>query len=58
MEKLNLGNNLLKVLSCPMCSTTLDLSEDRKELNCSRCGCSFAVRHGIPVLFPDDDEMI
>lgn len=52
----NLDPELLELLACPACTTTLSVDDAAGELVCasSTCGLAYPVRDGIPVLLVDE----
>lgn len=51
-----LDAELLEILACPQCHSTLAVDHDRDELVCSspECGLAYPVRDQIPVLLIDE----
>lgn len=53
-----MNEELLALLTCPVCRDSellgLDASMTDGVLTCSRCGATFPVRNGIPILLPPD----
>ncbi|MDD2540536.1 MAG: Trm112 family protein [Desulfuromonadaceae bacterium] len=49
-----LSNDLLKILTCPVCKETLQPDEVKHVLQCQLCGLEFPVKDGIPILLVDD----
>jgi uncharacterized protein YbaR (Trm112 family) len=47
---MNLDPRLLKILACPVCRGELKLKEEK--LVCGKCGKSYPIRNGIPILLP------
>jgi uncharacterized protein YbaR (Trm112 family) len=47
---MNLDPRLLKILACPVCRGELKLKEEK--LVCRKCGKSYPIRNGIPILLP------
>ena len=51
-----LAPELLEILACPNCHSSLAVDHDRDELICTApdCGLAYPVRVGIPVLLVDE----
>jgi uncharacterized protein len=45
---------LLKILACPACKTSVALDGDR--LVCSSCGRRYRIENGIPIMLIDEAE--
>jgi len=42
--------NLLDILACPLCKSTLIYNQDLQELLCKADGLAFPIKDGIPVM--------
>jgi len=51
-----IDQDLLKILVCPKCKTTVQLSGDRLICMNGACGLRYPVREGIPVMLIDEAE--
>ena len=51
-----LDDRLLEILVCPVCKVKVRLENDR--LVCGRCGRRYPVRDGIPVMLPEEAEIV
>lgn len=49
---------LLQILACPVCKGELLQSEEGSSLLCKPCGRSYPVIDGIPVLLPEQTDII
>jgi uncharacterized protein YbaR (Trm112 family) len=49
-------HDLLPILACPNCKSSLRLSEDEQQLICDSCRVAYAIEEGIPVLLPDSGK--
>ncbi len=47
-----ISKELMDIMACPGCKSDLKLSDDKKELICSKCGAKYEIKDGIPVLVP------
>lgn len=50
-------DDLLKILSCPLCHLSLKLVDKRK-LKCEKCGGTYPIVEGIPRLLPPEDLLL
>jgi hypothetical protein len=52
----NLDAELLEILACPACKSSLSVDEPAEELVCTNgeCGLAYPVRDDIPVLLVDE----
>lgn len=64
-----IDNELLEILACPACKSSLDYDEENEKLICrdenrptrefkrgERCGLIYPIRDGIPVMLIDEAE--
>lgn len=51
---MNLDPELLELIVCPACRSTLRVDEAAEELVCTGCGLAYPVRDDIPVLLVDE----
>lgn len=51
---MTLNPELLRVLACPLCRSSLDVVDDGQALACSRCGVVYPIREEIPVMLPEE----
>ncbi|MFH1478363.1 MAG: Trm112 family protein [Candidatus Omnitrophota bacterium] len=49
-----IDKKLLDILACPACKTGVELKEDK--IYCSKCGRSYPVRDGIPIMLIEEAE--
>lgn len=49
-------HDLLPILACPNCKSSLRLSADEQQLICDSCRVAYAIEDGIPVLLPDSGK--
>lgn len=52
-QKRNQGIDLITLLRCPSCGCEA-LSKKAEAVICVGCGCEYPIRHGIPIMTPDD----
>jgi len=53
-----MDDTFLAQLRCPLDpEREATLSRDEQQLVCSRCAVRFAIKHGLPVLVPDEGEL-
>jgi len=45
---------LLEILVCPVTKGPLDYDPERQELISRQAGLAFPIRHGIPIMLPDE----
>ena len=50
-------NELLKILSCPMCHSNVKIISENK-LSCERCNRTFPITQGIPNLLPPENKLL
>lgn len=51
---MNLDPELLKILACPVCKTSVEYREKESELVCSKCGRRYRVKDGIPNMLAEE----
>ena len=49
-----ISQDLLEILVCPLCKTSLDLKSDSSGLKCVQCKRVYPVRDDIPVMLVDE----
>lgn len=45
---------LLEILVCPVTKGPLEYDSERQELISRQAGLAFPIRHGIPIMLPDE----
>jgi len=50
-----IDKELLEILACPLCKTSVKLEGDR--IVCSQCGRRYPIRDGIPVMLINEAEL-
>lgn len=53
-----MDKNLLDILACPICKSTLVYKQDAQELLCKADGLAFPVRDDIPVMLEDEARQL
>lgn len=53
-----LPDQLPDIVVCPVCKGPLQYDTVMQRLTCLPCGLGFPVREGIPVLLPDEADVI
>ena len=53
---MSLDKNLLEILACPACKSSL--KEEGEWLICSKCRLQFPVRQGIPVMLLEEAKKL
>jgi uncharacterized protein len=53
-----MDNKLLEILVCPICKGSLQLSENKNELNCRNDRIAFPIRNMIPVLLEEEGRKV
>ena len=48
---------LLKILVCPLCKATVNLTEDGQGLKCTECRRVYPIRDDIPVMLPSEAKI-
>jgi uncharacterized protein YbaR (Trm112 family) len=51
-------HDLLDILACPACRGDVSFIEGGNALLCPRCGLSYPIREGIPVMLANEAEKI
>jgi len=46
--------DLLKILACPKCKSSLDLTTDNEGLSCAKCNVIYPIREDIPVMLVEE----
>ena len=49
-----LDPKLLEILVCPVTKGPLEYDSERQELISRQAGLAFPIRHGIPIMLPDE----
>ena len=49
-----ISTELLEILVCPLCKSSLELKQDDKALKCLRCKHVFPIRDDIPVMLIEE----
>ncbi len=49
---------LLEILVCPVTKGTLEYDAERQELVSRQAGLAYPIRHGIPIMLPDEAREI
>jgi uncharacterized protein YbaR (Trm112 family) len=55
---MTLDPELLAILVCPVCRTSLRYEAEPERLICERCGHAFPVREGIPILLLEEAQPV
>jgi len=53
-----LNKEILDILACPKCKSSLHITEDEKSLICDKCNKRYPLVDGIPVLLIEKAEPI
>ena len=53
-----IDKKLLEILVCPVSKKSLVLNEETNELICEESGLAYPIRHGIPVMLPEEARKI
>jgi len=48
--------DLFDILACPLCKADLEYTKDRKGLVCTKCGESYPIQEGIPILLSSKER--
>ncbi|MCT4535696.1 Trm112 family protein [Halodesulfovibrio sp.] len=46
--------DLLKILACPKCKSSLKLTDDKDGLSCAKCSVVYPIREDIPVMLVEE----
>lgn len=46
--------DLLKILACPKCKGSLELTTDKDGLSCAKCSVVYPIREDIPVMLVEE----
>jgi len=49
--------DLLEILVCPVCKTTVELKPDQSGLKCVQCHRVYAIRDDIPVMLVEEAKI-
>ena len=47
-------SDLLKILACPKCKSSLELTDDKEGLSCKKCSVVYPIREDIPVMLIEE----
>jgi len=50
-----INKELLEILACPVCKTTVELKEDK--LVCIKCGRRYPIKGDIPIMLVEEAEL-
>jgi uncharacterized protein YbaR (Trm112 family) len=51
---MSISRELLEILACPKCKSSLELDESRQGLVCKSCKLVYEIRDGIPIMLIDE----
>jgi len=51
-------SNLLAILVCPLCKSSLEYRKDESELICKPCKLAYPIRDGIPIMLADEARQL
>jgi len=51
---MSISQELLEILACPKCKSSLELDENRQGLVCKSCKLVYEIRDGIPIMLVDE----
>jgi len=51
---MSISRELLEILACPKCKSSLELDESRQVLVCKSCKLVYEIRDGIPIMLIDE----
>ena len=54
MADMAVNPELLKILVCPLCKATVNLTENGQGLKCSQCRRVYPIRDDIPIMLVDE----
>ncbi|MBW2971512.1 Trm112 family protein [Candidatus Woesearchaeota archaeon] len=43
---------VMEIMTCPVCKAKLKVTEDGKHVKCTQCGTKYPIEDGIPVIMP------
>lgn len=52
-----ISQELLEILVCPICKTSVKLTSDNSGLKCETCRRVYPVRDDIPVMLPEEAKV-
>jgi hypothetical protein len=55
---MGIPQELLEILVCPICKTSVGLTPDGRGLKCSTCRRVYPVRDDIPVMLPEEAKIV
>jgi hypothetical protein len=56
MKKID--NELLKILTCPLCKSDLEYDEKNQELLCYNSKLAYPIKGGIPIMLIDEARIL
>ena len=51
---MTISQELLDLLVCPVCKTTVKMTADQKGLSCATCRIVYPIRDGFPVMIREE----
>jgi len=48
--------DLLKILTCPICKSKLEYDKKKNILRCNKCEINYPIKEGIPILTPPEKK--
>ena len=51
---MTIHSDLLKILACPKCKSSLELTTDKDGLSCKKCSVVYPIREEIPVMLIEE----
>ncbi|MEJ5299444.1 MAG: Trm112 family protein [Thermodesulforhabdaceae bacterium] len=55
---MSISKELLEILACPKCKSSVELDENRQGLICKSCKLLYEIRDGIPIMLIDEAKPI
>ncbi len=55
MDK-GLPEDLMRILTCPICKSKLEYKKDKNILRCNKCKIDYPIKEGIPILMPSEKK--